>query len=100
MMVIKMITQPESFFEQRFTPKELIRQCSNSKLQTVKYDSKYPLIIGESILKYNVPQMLQKMPDTVQLELCRLAEKIFKIAEKDLCLRLLGARFGLDSVKT
>jgi ubiquinone/menaquinone biosynthesis C-methylase UbiE len=100
MMAAKMMLQPDAFFEQRFTSKEMLRQCSKAGLQTTRYGSKYPLKIGQSILRHNAPQLLQRLPRSLMRSVCLLAEGAFTIAEQDLNLCLLGARFGLDSIKT
>lgn len=99
MMAAKMFLQPESFFEQRFTPKEMVLHSAECGLQTVNYDSKYPTIIGETIIEHNLPKIVQRLPPSLVLPLFNLAVRIFQIAEGDLKLRLLGARFGLAAVK-
>jgi ubiquinone/menaquinone biosynthesis C-methylase UbiE len=99
MMAVKMFLQPDAFFEQRFTSKEMLRQCAKAGLRTTRYGSKYPLKIGQSILNHNAPAILQKMPANLLRGICRFAEVIFRVAEQDLSLCLMGARFGLDSVK-
>ena len=99
MMAAKMFLQPGSFFEQRFTSKELLKQCAKAGLRTTRYGSKYPLKIGQSILNHNAPAILQKLPNNLLRGICRFAEVVFRVAEQDLSLCLMGARFGLDSVK-
>ena len=99
MMAMKIFIQTDVFFEQRFTPKEMQRQCSKASLQVTKYGSKNPLLIGRSILRNNVPQLFQKLPIAFLRGVCHLAEELFKIADEHLPLQLLGARYGVDCVK-
>jgi ubiquinone/menaquinone biosynthesis C-methylase UbiE len=100
LMKIKAVTQAESFFEQRFTPKELAKFFVSSGLTILRYDSKYPTSIGTTILQYNIPKIFQKMPKNTQKSSLSLIEKMFKFIETDLPLTLLGARFGLLGQKS
>lgn len=98
MVKAKMLTQKDSFFEQRFTPKEMSKYCAESNLQIIRYDSKYPLVVGRTVLTHNAPKFLQKMPTKILWSLIRLIEKLFAVMEERKIL-LLGARYGIDAVK-
>ncbi len=99
MMAAKSLLQRESFFEQRFTPKELLLYFIEHGLQPVRYDSKNPTFVGNSILERNVPGAILKLPARFTSHLFNIATKIFRAEETSFRLRLLGARFGVASVK-
>ena len=94
LMKIKQTVQPESFFEQRFTPKELGKFFVSSGLTILKYDSKNPTTIKKAILEYNLPKILQKIPKKILKPTLSVMEKIFMFIEDFLPLILLGARLG------
>lgn len=99
MMGAKLFIQPDAFFEQRFTPKELISYFNEFGLNILKYDSKNPVIIGESIVENNMPAIVGKIPPRFLTPLFGLGIKILQLSEK-LGLRLLGARFGVAGIKS
>ncbi|MGA3291486.1 MAG: class I SAM-dependent methyltransferase [Candidatus Bathyarchaeia archaeon] len=99
MMASKKFLQPDSFFEQRFTPKELISYFSEFGLKITNYDSKNPAIIGQSIIAHNMPKIVRKIPSRMLTPLFGLGIKILHLSE-NFKLHLLGARFGVASVKT
>lgn len=98
MMMFKMFLQPTSFFEQRFTPKELILWCNEFGLKIITYDSKNPAIIDEGIMENNMPKFVHKIPPSILTPLFSLGIKLLRLSEK-FELYLLGARFGLAAVK-
>ena len=94
LMKIKQIVQPRSFFEQRFTPKELYKFFESSGVIILRYDSKNPTTIGIAIVENNLPKIVQQIPKSILRPFLALAEKIFQLIESNLPLTLLGARFG------
>ena len=94
LMKIKKAVQPESFFERRFTPKELGQFFLSSGLNIVKYDSKYPTTIGKNVLEHNLPKIFQKIPKKILRQTLSVIEKTFTFIEAFLPLTLLGARLG------
>jgi len=99
LMKIKALIQPWSFFEQRFTPKELMKYFHACGLTVFKYDSKQPTNIGTTVLRHNLPIIAQRLPACLAASLFRVAERILGLAEGPLRLTLLGARFGVASQK-
>lgn len=94
LMKIKQMVQPETFFEQRFTPKEVCKVFESYGLSVLRYDSKYPTEIGNAVLEYNLPKIFQKIPKNLLKPSLLLTEKFFRFIEISFPLKLLGARFG------
>jgi len=94
LMKIKQMAQPETFFEQRFTPKEVCKVLESYGLTVLRYDSKYPTEIGNAVLEYNLPKIFQKIPKNLLKPALLLTEKFFRFIEISFPLKLLGARFG------
>jgi SAM-dependent methyltransferase len=99
LMKIKALTEKSSFFEQRFTAKEMAKFFTSSGLVILRYDSKYPTIIGSTTLRWNIPRTLLNVPQNIVKPLFILFAKMFQFAET-LPLKLLGARLGLLSQKS
>lgn len=98
MMQIKMNIQKDTFFEQRFTPKEVARCCKKNNLQIIKYDSKYPLRVGKTILTHNVPAIIGRLPSDLLGPLIQVGVNLFSWMEKNGFI-FLGARYGVDAIK-
>ena len=96
-MRIKNLTEPEAFFEQRFSPKELHDVMSECKLMPIVFDSEFPKTAAPTILIYHFPKLFRKMPGMLALIYigARILNKISKIN-----MKLCGARMGYLSVKT
>jgi len=54
--------EPEAFFEQRFTPKELFHALSKCRLIPIVVDSEFPKTAAREILFFHFPRLLQGMP--------------------------------------
>jgi ubiquinone/menaquinone biosynthesis C-methylase UbiE len=96
-MKIKDFTDKESFFEQRFTPKELFEILSKCGLTPIKFDSEFPKNVSSSILLFNFPKICKKIPGIMTLLFFGAVffRKITKINQT----RLFGARMGYLSIK-
>jgi ubiquinone/menaquinone biosynthesis C-methylase UbiE len=99
-MRARMLLQPnDGFFEQRFTPKELARCCTKIGLQIIEYDSKYPTVVGNTIMNWYLPRIVLRIPLRILYLLSKLGTAIFNVMEKNLKLRLLGARYGFTAIR-
>lgn len=89
-MKLKNLTQPDAFFEQRFTPKELKRILTLSGLTPIMFESKYPTSIGRGILEEHFPRVIKKLPKIMVLLF--IGAKLLGCTSNS--LRLFGARMG------
>ena len=93
-MKVKYLTESDAFFEQRFTPKELLTMATLAGLTPINFGSSYPSIIGDCILKNNLPKIVNKLPTELLNVLLRLSERIFELAERISYLKLVAPRVG------
>lgn len=97
-MRIKQYIDNDAYFEQRFTPKELNYMIKSVGLTPIYFDSRYPTIIGNHLLKYNFPKIIRKVPIKLLYPFMQLWEKIFGILQSVSWLKLCGARIGYLSI--
>jgi len=97
-MKVKNLTEPEAFFEQRFSPKELFYAMSKSKLMPIVVDSEFPKTAAPEILVSHFPRLFRKMPG--MMALLSLGTRILDKFSKLNMTKLLGARMGYLAVKT
>jgi len=97
-MKVKNLTEPEAFFEQRFSPKELFYAMSKSKLMPIVVDSEFPKTAAPEILVSHFPRLFRKMPGTMPL--LSIGTRILDKFSKLNMTKLLGARMGYLAVKT
>ena len=90
------LTNPNLFFEQRFTPKELWKVLTSSKLEPLVFDSEYPISVGSGILDH-FPRLFKKMPRF--MDFLVVMSKIFRWLKPVSCVKLFGARTGYLSQK-
>lgn len=93
-MKIKKYTDKDTYFEQRFSPKELQKMIKSEGLTPILFDSHYPTVVGYTLLKWNFPKIIQKVPTRLLYPTLRLAEKIFGIIQHVPWLKLFGSRMG------
>jgi ubiquinone/menaquinone biosynthesis C-methylase UbiE len=96
-MRIKNLTEPEAFFEQRFSPKELFYALSKCKLMPVVFDSEFPRTAAPEILIFHFPKLFRKMPG--MMSLLSMGIRVFSEISKINMTKLFGARMGYLSVK-
>jgi SAM-dependent methyltransferase len=97
-MKAKNLTEPEAFFEQRFTPRELFEVLSESGLKPVVFDSEFPKSVTPDILIFHFPKIFRKMPGIMIL--LSLGVRILNLVAKNNSMKLLGARMGYLAKKT
>jgi hypothetical protein len=96
-MKIKWFLDSDAFFEKRYTPKELRKILISAELEPLVFDSRYPTTIGNTVLRYNLPNIAKKIP--ANSILLYLAGKFFERLQRFSSLKLYGARFGYLSQK-
>ena len=97
-MRIKNLTEPEEFFEQRFSPKELFCAMSEFGLTPVAFDSEFPTIASPAILIFHFPKLFRRMPG--MMTFLDMGATFFAKISKMSLTKLFGARMGYLSVKT
>jgi ubiquinone/menaquinone biosynthesis C-methylase UbiE len=96
-MRVKNLTEPEAFFEQRFTPKELYHVLSKHGLMPIVLDSEFPRTPAFEIVIFHFPKIFRKMPGMIRL--LSFGTRIFDILSKMHIAKLFGARMGYLSVR-
>jgi hypothetical protein len=96
-MRIKNLTEPEAFFEQRFSPKELFHTMSEFGLMPVVFDSEFPTIASPAILVFHFPSIFRRMRG--MMSLLHIGTIIFRKVSKIRLTKLFGARMGYLSIK-
>ena len=94
MMGIKKYIGEDAYFEQRFSPKELQNMIKSAGLTPIIFDSHYPTVVAYTLLKWNCPKIIQKVPTRLLYPTLMLAAKIFEIIQHVPWLKLFGARMG------
>jgi SAM-dependent methyltransferase len=94
-----MMSLQNNFFEQRFTPRELASYFKDAGLTVFKCDSQYPTKVGSTVLKYNLPEVVQKIPAPLLQGMLNVGLGFFKFSKNHLPSALLGARFGFAALK-
>lgn len=84
-MMIKTLLDPDALFERRFTPQELRQIIILSGLKPIAFHSKYPTKVGSTILKYNLPTIVSKIPKNLIIPVFVIAEDLFKRIERRPC---------------
>ncbi len=97
-MRVKNLTEPEAFFEQRFSPKELFYAMSKCRLMPIVFDSEVPKTAAPGILVSHFPRLFRKMPG--MMVLLSIGVRILDKLSKLNMAKLLGARMGYLAVKT
>lgn len=96
-MKIKYLTEPNAFFEQRFTPNELQAMLTSTGLSPIIFDSKYPTNVGPGLFETNLPMALERIPRIMTILF--LGARLFAFIAKIYSLKLFGARVGYLSQK-
>jgi SAM-dependent methyltransferase len=94
-----MMRLQNSFFEQRFTPKELEGYFESAGLSVFNRDSQYPTKAGPTILNYNLPSVAKRVPEQSLTIMLSVASRIFNFVQSRLPFWLFGARFGVAAKK-
>lgn len=96
-MKLKNLTNKESFFEQRFTPKELFQILHACGLKPIAFDSEFPKSVGFGLLYYNFPKICRKIPGIMTI--LSFGAYFFRKISKMKQAKLFGARMGYLSEK-
>lgn len=97
-MRVKDLTEPDAFFEQRFSPKELFYVMSKCRLMPIIIDSEFPKTAAPAILIFHFPKLFRKMPG--MMALLFIGTRILNKVSKVNISKLFGARIGYLSVKS
>jgi len=83
-----------SEFSRGFSPREFQNMIKSAGLTPIIFDSRYPTVVGYTLLKWNCPKIIQKVPTRLLYPILMMAEKIFGIIQHVPWLKLFGARMG------
>lgn len=93
-MWIKQRTDEDAYFEQRFSPKELLNMIKSAGLTPIIFNSRYPTVIEYQLLKWNCPKIILEIPTRLLHHVMMLTEKIFRMIQHVPWLKAYGARMG------
>lgn len=88
----------DRYVERRFTPKELRDLLVQAKLRPTLYDCSTSNRIGDMVKKYNMPEIITKVHPAFFEALARSILACVRLLGSERS-KLLGARFGILSVK-
>lgn len=90
---MKMLTSSRDLHQKNFN-----KMIKSQGLSPIHYDSRYPTLVGDHLLKHNFPKIIYNLPNFILYPTLMLAVKFFGVVQRVSWLKLFGARMGFLSI--